>query len=68
MAHELGLEVIAQGIETLEQESILRELECDYGQGHLIGRPMQANKLEMMLLVQSSMSLRDGGPVVGEAK
>lgn len=40
LAHGLGLEVIAEGIETHGQYAKLQKLGCDYGQGYLIARPM----------------------------
>ncbi len=40
LAHNLGLSVVAEGVETREQLKILRDLECDQIQGYLIGRPM----------------------------
>ncbi|WP_051901432.1 EAL domain-containing protein [Methylotenera sp. L2L1] len=39
MAHKLGIKVIAEGIETEAQKSLLNSFECDYGQGYLIARP-----------------------------
>ncbi len=42
MASNLGLVVIAEGIETQEHASILKWLGCEYGQGYLFGRPMSA--------------------------
>ncbi len=42
LAHNLGLEVIAEGIETQEQLDLLRLDGCDLGQGYLLGRPDQA--------------------------
>ena len=39
MARELGIDVIAEGIETEEQERLLRRLGCPLGQGYRYGRP-----------------------------
>jgi EAL domain-containing protein (putative c-di-GMP-specific phosphodiesterase class I) len=40
MARQFGLTMVAEGVETAYQESFLRNLGCDYGQGYLYGRPM----------------------------
>jgi EAL domain-containing protein (putative c-di-GMP-specific phosphodiesterase class I) len=40
MAHSLGLEVVAEGIETAEQLLMLQQLGCTYGQGFHFARPM----------------------------
>lgn len=42
MAHTLDIKVIAEGIETEEQYNLLRELDCDFGQGYLFSRPLKA--------------------------
>ncbi|MGH6873597.1 MAG: EAL domain-containing protein, partial [Aestuariivirgaceae bacterium] len=44
-AHDLRLTVVAEGIESQEQIATLAELECDYGQGFLIGEPMMAKQV-----------------------
>lgn len=40
MSHDMGLEVIAEGVETEEEVHLLRDLSCDYIQGYYYGRPM----------------------------
>jgi hypothetical protein len=42
MAHALGMVVVAEGIETEEQASVLRELGCERAQGYALARPAAA--------------------------
>lgn len=42
MAHELGLRVIAEGIETELEMTLLRDAGCDFGQGYYWGQPLPA--------------------------
>jgi len=44
LAHSLGLEVVAEGIETPRQEALLKEFGCDFGQGFLYARPLPHDK------------------------
>ena len=44
MGKSLGLKVLAEGIETEHQLSLLRELGCDEGQGYLFSRPVTADE------------------------
>jgi len=49
MAHSLGLDVCAEGVETREQLAFLRAEGCDRVQGFLYGRPMAAEDVEGFL-------------------
>ena len=46
MGHSLDIKIVAEGIETKEQLRILNELKCDFIQGYLIGKPMEASDFE----------------------
>ena len=54
MAHTLGIKVIAEGIETKQQEQLLKSLDCDFGQGYLYSRPMPANAFSDKWLSQNT--------------
>ncbi|HEV2786155.1 MAG TPA: EAL domain-containing protein [Solirubrobacteraceae bacterium] len=49
LAHNLGLEVVAEGVETQMQIELLRGLGCDCLQGFLTGRPATADELKRVL-------------------
>ena len=42
LAHSLGMRVVAEGVETVEQLELLRELGTDFAQGYLLGQPVPA--------------------------
>ena len=46
LAHGLGLTATAEGVETLEQLRLVRELGCDIAQGYLISRPLEPDALK----------------------
>ncbi|WOK36094.1 EAL domain-containing protein [Sphingomonas sp. C3-2] len=45
LAHNLGMDVVAEGIETRAQFDILKQHGCDLGQGYLLGRPLRGAEL-----------------------
>jgi EAL domain-containing protein (putative c-di-GMP-specific phosphodiesterase class I) len=49
LARVLGLDVVAEGIETAEQYRLLRQLGCRFGQGYLFARPMTAESVTELL-------------------
>jgi diguanylate cyclase (GGDEF)-like protein/PAS domain S-box-containing protein len=49
LAHDLGMEVVAEGVETRAQLEALRALSCRRGQGFLFSRPLPANQAERLL-------------------
>lgn len=49
LAHNLGMDVVAEGVETQEQLDQLRQFNCEYGQGYLFSKPLSATATEALL-------------------
>jgi diguanylate cyclase (GGDEF)-like protein/PAS domain S-box-containing protein len=49
MAMNLQLDVVAEGVETIEQVALLRKLHCKYGQGYYFSRPLSAEGTTALL-------------------
>jgi len=49
MAHKLGLQVVAEGVETLDQRNLLTSMDCDFGQGFLFSKPLPPPEFEDFL-------------------
>ncbi|MBE7637649.1 EAL domain-containing protein [Sneathiella sp. P13V-1] len=45
LSHNMDIEVVAEGIETMEQLSMYRDLDCHYGQGFLIAKPLPVDEV-----------------------
>ncbi|CAN5426093.1 hypothetical protein BH11ACT1_BH11ACT1_03610 [soil metagenome] len=61
LAHELGIEVIAEGVETVDQLEALRDAGCTLVQGYLLGRPGPAGPVTTHLADLSSISTGGSG-------
>ena len=60
LGHNLGLEVVAEGVETVESYNALGELGCDYAQGYFLSKPLSPEKMSVWLEVFAG--LPDGPP------
>ena len=60
LAHELDMDVVAEGIETTVMQEQLLQLGCDYAQGYLLARPLNAEALEAKLMEQHGSLLTVG--------
>ena len=49
MAHQLGLKVVAEGVETKSELAFLIDCQCDLVQGYLFGRPLPVKEFERLL-------------------
>jgi diguanylate cyclase (GGDEF)-like protein len=52
LAENMGMEVVAEGVETLSQLTQLRSLNCRYGQGYLFSRPIDAESVTALITRQ----------------
>jgi diguanylate cyclase (GGDEF)-like protein/PAS domain S-box-containing protein len=59
LAHDLGLAVVAEGVETPWQLHMLRELRCEFAQGYLLSRPLTPDAAEQLIA--------DGAVLVGDS-
>jgi diguanylate cyclase (GGDEF)-like protein len=57
LAHSLGLNVVAEGIETEDQLDRLRSLGCDYGQGYLMARPLLPPQVEDLMIAGQPVNI-----------
>jgi EAL domain-containing protein (putative c-di-GMP-specific phosphodiesterase class I) len=49
LSQSLGIQVVAEGVETAAQASLLREHGCDLGQGYYFGHPIPAGKVAQLM-------------------
>jgi len=51
LAHTLNIEVVAEGVETSKELSLLHEYKCDYAQGYLFSKPLPVKEFQELLSV-----------------
>jgi len=51
LAHNLGMKVTAEGVETAEQLALLKALKCDYGQGYFFCKPVDSETAETLITI-----------------
>lgn len=49
LGHNLGMYIVAEGVETAEQLAQLRSLKCEYGQGYFFAKPLPPEAVEALL-------------------
>ena len=50
LTHNLGIQLVAEGVETLDQAAMLQSMGCEFAQGYLFSRPLDAEKVESFVL------------------
>jgi EAL domain-containing protein (putative c-di-GMP-specific phosphodiesterase class I) len=58
LGQNLGIEVVAEGVETKEQFHSIRDLGCKLGQGYLFSKPMDAEAAGRLLFGDNNASFR----------
>lgn len=56
LAHHMEIDVVAEGVETQQQQNLLRDMRCDQCQGYYFARPMSLEAVEAYLLERSLIS------------
>jgi diguanylate cyclase (GGDEF)-like protein/excisionase family DNA binding protein len=65
LAHGLGIEVVAEGIETVDEAAKLRELGCDRGQGFVYSRPIPAHQISRLMAAARRTRRPKASPAAG---
>ena len=66
VGRDLGMQVVAEGIEQPRQLAELKEMGCGYGQGFLVARPMAAPGVEALIRTGSVQNPENSGQVVSD--
>ncbi|NJK29969.1 MAG: EAL domain-containing protein [Acaryochloris sp. SU_5_25] len=64
LAHNLKMEVVAEGVETEAQQQYLQDLGCEFAQGYLFSRPLNNQAIELLLAEQVQLQKLSTQPSV----
>ncbi len=67
LAQTLKMNVIAEGVETIEQQAILTELNCEYGQGYLFSKPVGSTDAEILIATMEQLTKYASGSIILES-
>ena len=67
LGHSLRKRVVAEGVENVIQLDLLRELGCDEAQGFHIARPLDAERLENLLITRDNQDQSCDAQVLANA-
>jgi len=56
LAHRMGIQVVAEGVETLPQLDVLAELACDCVQGYFFSKPLSATQMDSLLYTEPQLN------------
>jgi EAL domain-containing protein (putative c-di-GMP-specific phosphodiesterase class I) len=64
LAHNLGMDVVAEGVESVQQLEYLRTLDCEHAQGFFFSKPVTASEAGILIAAQPWRGLRGSGVAV----
>ncbi|WP_048859366.1 EAL domain-containing protein, partial [Novacetimonas hansenii] len=62
IGNRLGMTVVTEGVETVQQRQLLEDLKCDVMQGYLFARPLPADELEKWIRAREADAMQAGTP------
>jgi len=68
LAHDLGLGVVAEGVETAGQRDVLTGLDCDELQGYLFAKPMRAHEVLPWIAARSAVAAVEAARISAPAR